>query len=272
MSTQSGSVTSGRLGSALRSNRKVIFVEAVLVFVVVWSLASNLLNLADTISTPALLAVSTYQLVVSLDWIPHVVATFRRTLFGFVVTMVIGTVLGVAMGWSDFWEGALKDYIIVGLALPSLFAVVFSAMWFGISDVTPMVAAAAISFPFVTQAIYQGVKEIDGDLIGMSSSFGVSRARVVKRVVVESIMPEWFAGARYAFAVCWKITTLAEFLVGTNGIGFMIGFQMDQLSMTGVLTWTFLFMLIILVAEYGVFQQLEKRVFDWRQTEDLGWA
>lgn len=272
MSTLSGQSIRSRIPRALVTNEKVIFVEATLVFVVVWSLVAHQFDLADTISSPLLIAQSTFALLASMQWVEHVAATLRRTMFGFVVTILVGTILGLAMGWSSFWEDALQDYIIVGLALPSLFAVVFSAMWFGISDVTPMVAGAAISFPFVTQGIYQGVKDIDSGLLDMSNSFGVSRFRVIRRVVVESIMPEWFAGARYAFAICWKITTLAEFIVGSNGIGFMFAFEMNQLSLTGVLTWTFLFMVIILVAEYGVFQQIEKRVFDWRQSDEITWA
>lgn len=253
-------------------NEKVVFLEAVVTFVVIWAVVAQVFDLAETISSPYLLGVSTYELLTSMEWVGDVVATFRRTMLGFVVTMVVGTTLGVAMGWSEFFEDAFMDYVLVGLALPSLFAVVFSAMWFGISDVTPMVAAAAISFPFVTQALYQGVKDIDPALVDMSGSFGVSRARVVRRVIVQSIMPEWFAGARYAFAVCWKITTLAEYIAAENGIGYRIAFHMDRLSLVDVLTWTVLFMLIILVVEYGVFQQIEKRVFAWRQEPSIGWA
>lgn len=272
MSTLSQSGFGSRLRTRLATDRRLIFLEAAVVLVAIWALLAHGLGITDTISSPELVAGKTATLLVSMEWVPPVITTFRRTMFGFVVTMVVGTGLGLLMGWSDFWEDALKDYVIVGLALPSLFAVVFAAMWFGINDVTPMVASSAISFPFVAQGIYQGVKDIDGDLLGMSSAFDVSGGRVARRVVVQSIMPEWFAGARYAFAVCWKITTLAEFLIGTKGIGYQINFQLDQLSITGVLMWTFLFMLIILVAEYGVFQQVEKRVFDWRQSDEINWA
>lgn len=262
----------GRLRHLATNDTRIITLEAAVIFVVVWTVVSHQFDLAGEISSPVLVAERTAELLVGMEWVSHVVATARRTLLGFLVTMGVGSALGLMMGWSDFWRDALKDYIIAGLALPSLFAVVFAAMAFGTSDQTPMVAAAAISFPFVAQGLFQGVNDIDTDLIGMSSAFEVSRARVARRVVIESIMPEWFAGARYAFAICWKITTLAEFLVGTDGIGFMIARQMNQLSLTGVLAWTVLFMVIIMIAEYGVFQQVEKRVFDWRPSDEIAWG
>lgn len=254
------------------TNRQLIVLQSVLAFLLLWTLVGRGFGLTDTISSPWLVALNTHELVTEGEWVVHVVDTFRRTMYGFIVTMVIGTILGIAMGWSSVLESAFKDYVTVGLALPSLFAAVFAAMWFGVSDTTPTVAAALISFPFVAQGVYEGVKNIDADLIAMSRSFGVSRTHVVRHVVVESIMSEWFAGVRYAFAICWKITTLAELVAAETGIGFQIARQMANLSITGVLTWTILFLGIIVIAEYGIFQQIEKRVFAWRQEASIAWA
>jgi ABC-type nitrate/sulfonate/bicarbonate transport system permease component len=103
----------------------------------------------------------------------------------------------------------------------------------------------------------------------MSSSFDVSRRRVIKRVVFQGVLPEWFAGARYSFAICWKITTLAELVAASNGIGYMIELNLNALSLSGVLTWTILFTFTILIVEYGVLQQIEKRLFAWRQESEM---
>lgn len=265
MSTETRSGHTSAIPEPLYTNGKVIFIESILTMLIVWQLASIALNLQDTISSPYLVAVSSYTLLISGAWIEHFVATITRVLYGFFVTIIIGTVLGIVMGMSDFWENAFQDYITIGLALPSLFAAIFAAMWFGISDLTPTVAGAVIAFPFLTQNVYEGVKNVDYRKMEMSSAFGVSRWRAIRRVIMPSLLPEWFAGARYAFAICWKITTLAELVAASNGIGFMIEFQLDRLSITGVLTWTILFTLLILFVEYGIFQQIEKRVFDWRQ-------
>lgn len=255
----------------LRSDQRLIFVESLLTIAVIWWLVAVGLDLVDTISSPVLVGAAAYELAVSLEWVPHLVATLRRTLYGFAVTVVAGAGLGLLMGFSDFWEKALQDYVIVGLALPSLFAAVFAAMWFGVSDVTPTVAGALIAFPFMTQNVYESVENLDVGLVDMSNAFDVSRNRLLRRVVVQSIMPALFAGARYAFSICWKITTLAELVAAENGVGFMIERQLQLRSITGVITWTLLFTLVILVIEYGVLQRVERRVFDWRVTSEIGW-
>lgn len=256
----------------LLGNDKIIFIESFLTIALVWAVLSYGFNLTDIISSPLLVGTAMFDLLVSMEWVEHVVATSRRILYGFILTLVVGTLIGTLMGLSTFWEKALQDYVTVTLALPSLFAAVFTAMWFGISDVTPMVAGAIIAFPFMTQNVYEGVNDVDLRLFEMSNAFGVSRLRMLKRVLLQSVLPEWFAGARYSFAVCWKITTLAELIAAENGIGYMIEFHLNNLSLTGVLAWTFLFTFIILVMEYGVFQQIERKVFVWRKDTSLGWA
>lgn len=255
----------------LHEYHAVITLESVALLLGVWWLLAVGFGLTDSISSPVLVAEFSYELLVSLDWVPHIRATLRRTLYGFMVTLVVGTGLGILMGISDFWEKALQDYIIIGLSLPSLFAAVFAAMWFGISDVTPMVAGSVIAFPFLTQNVYESINDIDAELLEMARSFSVSRRRVLRRVVVQSILPAWFGGARYAFSICWKITTLAELFAAEVGYGFMIEYQMRTLSLTGVLSWGFLFLPIFVGIEYGVFRQIEKRVFDWRQEVEVAW-
>jgi ABC-type nitrate/sulfonate/bicarbonate transport system permease component len=271
MSTESRRSVQDLLPDAAVSNSYVVFVESVVTVVLVWWLVAEGLGMVETLSSPPLVADAFYELIVSMAWVEHLAATLERTIYGFVVTTVVGTVLGLTMGMSEFWEEALQDYVIIGLALPSLFAAVFAAMWFGVSNVTPMVAGAVIAFPFLTQSVYEGTKDIDAGLVQMSRAFDVSRGRIIKRVIVQSILPSWFAGSRYAFSICWKITTLAELVAASNGIGFMIERQLELRSITGILMWTLLFTLVIIVFEYGILQQIEKRVFDWRQQSAIAW-
>lgn len=271
-STDSSRLGLESLSDWVFSNPQVVFVQSIILLTVVWWVVATALNATDVISSPPLVGAELATILQGSEWVGHVADTARRVLYGFVLTLIIGTTLGVLMGWSGFWERALQDYVAVGLALPSLFSAIFAAMWFGVSDVTPMVASALIAFPFLTQNVYEGVQDIDHGLIEMSKSFNVSRRRVIRRLVINSVLPEWFAGIRYAFAISWKITTLAELVAAESGIGFMIETQLQLLSLSGVLAWTFLFTGLMLLVEYGVLQPIEQRMFDWREKSSMAWV
>lgn len=252
-------------------NRRVVFFEAVGTLLTAWALLSWGVGLTETVSSPILVAESVITLLQSGEWVPHFSASIRRILYGFAFAVFLGTGLGILMGVSGFWESVFQDYITIGLAFPSVFIVFFAAMWFGIGDGAAVATAAIAPFPFVAQNVYQGVENTDHRLTEMANSFDVSRHRTLWRVVFRSVLPEWFSGVRYGFAGSWKLVTLAEAIAAERGVGFMIQENMNQLSITGVLTWTILFAVVIMIIEYGVLQQIEKRVFDWREDTAVAW-
>lgn len=272
--TQTGptSTVGERILEPLLTDSRLVFLESITALVVVWYGLAHGLGLVQTISSPERVVKLFVTLISTGAWVTPMVASTQRVLMGFVGAVLLGTVVGTVLGLSDFWETALQDYLRMGLAIPSLLVVVFAAMWFGTSNLTPAVAATIVATPFVTENVYAGVNDIDTDLVEMSKAFGVSRPRTIKRIVFNSILPEWFAGLRYAFAMSWKITTLAELVIGTAGIGYRIAQAMSLLSLTGVLTWTLFIALIIMIVEYGIFNPIESYVFDWRQDTNIGWT
>ena len=265
MSQQTGEGLLDSLARIRVTDSRVIFIESVVVIVLAWTLAAHIFDITNVISEPAAIGAAMYELVVTREFLEHLVPTLRRTAYGLVITVVFGTALGIAMGMRTWVEKAFQDYVTVGLAMPGLFVAIFTAMWFGISDVTPMVAAAIISFPFLTQQVYEGVRDIDNEILEMSTAFGVSRWRAMRRTVVPSVMSEWFAGMRYSLAIVWKTVTLTELVAASDGIGWIIRFQLQRLDFTGAMAWTMLFVIVILAIEYGILQQLEKRIFRWRK-------
>lgn len=254
-------------------NRRVAFVESLIVLIIVWqSMYMAWPDFAAIFTSPTELAMDTWALFESMKWVTHLLATLRHVFYGFIVTIIFGTTFGIALGWFDFWERAFQDYLTLFLVMPSIFAAIFAAMWFGIGDTAPMVASVVIAFPFLAENVYEGTKDIDNELLEAGRSFGISRTRMIRRVIVPSILPAWFAGIRYALALSWKISNLTEFIASREGIGYMIRFEMRILNLSGTLAWVVFFVGFLLIMEYVVFAQLEKRLFDWREEVSIGWA
>lgn len=257
----------------LLESRPVVFVESVVVLVLVWWVSTEISpTFADAFVTPAATAKTASTLFLSGRWIDPFIASLTHVAIGFSIALVAGTLIGLVIGWWDFWEKAFQDYLTLGITIPSLFVAIFSAMWFGIGATTPAAASAIVATPYLAMNVYGGVNNIDGDLIDMANAFEVSRFRVVKRIIVQSVLPDWFAGIRYALALSWKIASLAEYIAAESGIGFMIRFEMRVLDLAGVLSWVIFFTFFLLFLEYGVLGQIEKRAFAWRQDTSIGWS
>lgn len=255
----------GFMPDFLIDNRKVVFVESVLTFVLVWWLIAVGLDLEGTISSPPLVFEFVLEEIAAGGWEVHLIATLRRTLFAAFLVIIIGNALGLVMGVSRFAEKMFQDYVTVGMALPSLFAAIFAAMYFGPGQWAPIVAAILAVAPYVALLTFQGIKDIDSSLMEMSKAFDVSRPRIARRMMLMSVLPEWFAGARYAFAISWKIVLLTEVIVSNAGVGYAIRRLQLNFVITGVIAWTLVFATILIIVEYGIFDPIQRRLFAWRQ-------
>lgn len=255
----------GAVERVFLGDRRIIFAESIVLLLLVWELSARVFGITDLIASPLLVGTAMYEMLLTGEWVEHFVASMRRILFGFSAALVVGIIGGVILGVSSFWGKVLRYYVLVGMAVPGLFVVIFTAMAFGISDTTPMLATAVITAPFVVDMIQSGVENVDSDLLDMSSAFGVSRGRVYKRVLFSSILPEVFSAIRFTFSVAWKVTILAEVVISNIGIGFLIRDNMSRFSMVGVLQYVVLFVIVMMLVEYGIFRKTEDYLFSWRE-------
>ncbi|WP_157056457.1 hypothetical protein [Pseudorhodobacter aquimaris] len=77
--------------------------------------------------------------------------------------------------------------------------------------------------------------------------------------------PYIFSALRNAHALSWKVIVVAEiFGAARSGFGARFEHAWEYMIMIEVHLWLLVFMLIVLIAEYGLIRNLEKFTFRWR--------
>src|SRR5262245_8756167 len=94
----------------------------------------------------------------------HLSKTLIRVGFGLVLTMLLGTAVGTAMGLSRAGEIFLDSWVMVGLTVPAVVYSIICLLWFGLNDVAAIAAIGISAFPAVAISIWQGIKGIDTQL------------------------------------------------------------------------------------------------------------
>jgi hypothetical protein len=122
--------------------------------------------------------------------------------------------------------------------------------------------------PFVIMNVREGVKNTPADLFDMARAFDVPRQRVIRHVLIPSLLPFLFAAARYCFALGWKGLVVAEVFGGQDGAGWTIKFWYDAHRAYGVIGYALFFVIFALVFEKFMFDQLSRRLFKWRPSLD----
>lgn len=139
------------------------------------------------------------------------------------VGAVVGTAVGVVMGYFRFWEKALSGPLNFLLAIPGTAMFPLSMIWFGLTEmaiISILIYEVALT---VTLNTWTGVKSVDNSLIRAGRAFGANGISLFWRVLIPGALPSIITGYRQAFSRCWRILIVAEMLVSvTSGLGYRI--------------------------------------------------
>ena len=187
-----------------------------------------------------------------------------RLFIGFAISMTVGTLIGLGMGLSKSVDAFFHDWVMAILAMPALVWALFLGLVFGFGHSGPIYATILAGIPFVIINVREGVRNTPKDLFDMASAFGVPRNRMTRELLLPSLMPFLFAGARYGFSVGWKGLVLAEVFASDRGMGWMIKFWYDAHRSFAVVGYAFFFVIFAFFLEKFVFDKLYARTFRWR--------
>jgi len=187
-----------------------------------------------------------------------------RLAIGFTLALVVGTVVGLAMGLSPKVEAMFHDFVVVGLTFPYLIWGLLVAMWFGFGPIGPVLVVFIAGLPYVILNASEGVRDVSKDLRDMATAYEVPRDRILRHLIVPSLSPFFFASLRYGLANGWKGLVLAEVFASTSGAGYHINEMREYGNFAGVVGFAVYFAIFSIVVERLVFGRLSRRVFRWR--------
>jgi NitT/TauT family transport system permease protein len=266
---QEGELLARRASSVRKAKRLALLAAGWVAMLLIWQVAAYYLPPGVLPTPPEVVAVM-WEIVVSGAFVDNFWASVSKTFLGFLVAIAVGAPIGYLMGRYSYWRAFFHDGVTVAGVIPALTYAVLSLIIFGISDLGPILAVALVSVPFIAINVAEGVRGVDQSLVKMSQAFGRSPRQVRREVFIPTLVPFIFAAIRMSFAVAWKVEALTEVFGGTNGVGFQIRSEYQLFNIDGVLAWTGLFIIFMLLIERLVLRQFENRVLAWRPEERVG--
>jgi NitT/TauT family transport system permease protein len=240
---------------------------SILTILILWWISSVLFprTIPDLLGTgSALVEILTQPGPFGKPFYYHVFMTVIMILLSVVISLVAGTVIGVALGSTPSLEDAMSSWVYIWLAIPSLVIVFITGVWVGYRPLAGYVAVPIVITPFVTLNMWEGTKDLNRNLNEMADFFGASWYQKFTDVIIPQLTPYLFASVRSALSVGWKITLLVEaFLLG-RGVGFMFQWYFNQFNLTKMVGWIIIFVVFLMVVEYGIVVPLQKQLTHWR--------
>ncbi len=189
--------------------------------------------------------------------------TMKEALLGFVYGVIAGVVVGVLLGQSRFLSDVFSPYIKVLNAIPRIVLGALFTVAIGIGTTSKVTLAAVLVFFGVFFNAFQGVREVDSNLLANARVLGASRWQVTRHVVLPSAMTWIIASLHIAFGFAIIGAVVGELLGAQHGLGLVIVTSMNTFQPDGVFAGMFIIAAVALVAEAFI-GALEKRVLGWR--------
>ena len=195
-------------------------------------------------------------------WV-QISTTLEEAVFGFLIGVAAGVIAGVLLGQFRFLSDVLSPYIKAVNALPRIVLGALFIIILGLGIESKVVLAAFLVFFVVFFNAYQGVREVDGNLVNNARILGASRVQVIRNVVIPSAMTWIIASLHVAFGFAVIGAIVGEVLGAQHGLGVIITDSQNNFDANGIFAGMLIIGVIALVAEWLI-SLLERRLLAWR--------
>jgi NitT/TauT family transport system permease protein len=192
----------------------------------------------------------------------QIAVTLEEAVLGFIIGVVLGVIFGVVLGRSHFLADVLGPYInaanwIPRIALGSIFAI-----GLGLGLKSKVALAAVLVFFIVFFNAFEGVREVDKNLLANARILGASQRQLSTEVIVPAALSWMLANLRTIFSFALVGAIVGEFLGATEGIGMMIQIAQSTFNANGVFAATAILVVVAVVAD-ALVTWLEHRLIRW---------
>jgi ABC-type nitrate/sulfonate/bicarbonate transport system permease component len=152
----------------------------------------------------------------------HIWTSVQEAFTGYLLALLVGIPLGLAMGWFVVVEGLSRPIFEMIRPIPPVAWIPLVIFWFGIgiSGKIFIIWIGGI-VPCVINS-YEGVRMTNPTLIQMARTYGATDWQIFKQICIPSALPMVFGALQIALACCWTNLVAAELLAADVGLGFLI--------------------------------------------------
>ena len=158
-----------------------------------------------------------------------------RVAKGFLVAVVAGTLLGYLLGLSVSFYQAFDPVIQVLRPISPLAWLPLGLVIFRQSEPAAVftIAICAMWPTVINTAV--GVRSIPQDYLNVGRVLRLSRAKMLRKVIIPATLPYIFTGWRLSLGIAWLVIVASEMLTGAPGIGGFLWQEYNSLVYSHIL-------------------------------------
>src|SRR2546422_3282894 len=195
--------------------------------------------------------------------------TMEEAVVGFIIGSLLGVVFGILLGRIELLAETLSPFIKAANAIPRVVLGSLFAIMFGLSLWGKAATAVVLVFFVVFFNAFQGVREVDRNLVANARILGADNRRLTLEIIIPSALSWILASLHISFGLAIVGAVVGELFGATAGLGQLIFKPGHTFDGNGVFAGMVLLAVVALIAE-GLISALEKRLIKWRPNRVSG--
>lgn len=148
------------------------------------------------------------HLFIEMGW-----QTLWRTVAGLLLAVVVGTFIGMLMGFSKLMRDALYPLLVGFNAIPKATLVpVISLIFIGAHDFNTILMAFMISFFPIAVSVGIGLSTLEPEYRDILRSLGASKVTIFLKIALPKTLPEFFGALKVSVTLAFIGTNLVEII------------------------------------------------------------
>lgn len=195
----------------------------------------------------------------------HLGITLARLAVSFLVAMILGSGLGIALGRFPLVDRFFDSWLTLFLNVPALVTIILCYVWFGLTETAAILAVVVNKLPNVAVTLREGTRQLNRDLLEMAQCYRFGPWKTLRHVIWPQLYPYLITAARTGLALIWKIILVVELLGRSNGMGYQLHLFFQMFDVAAILAYTLAFVVVIQCLEWFVLQPLDRYANRWRR-------
>ena len=243
----------------------LIRTASVIVFLILWEIYGRRTD-PILFTYPTAVAVAFWKLLISGELAHQLLVSLSALAAGFGASLVLGVILGLAMGRSRLAEATLEPHINALYATPQVALTPLLMMWLGLGFAVKVAVVFLFAFFPILINTASGAKNVSASMVEVGRAYLAPPRQILFKIVFPAALPFIMAGVRIAIGRGLVGMIVAELFTAITGLGAM-------LSLYGNIFETAkMFVVIIILALLGIglihaSQALERKLANWKETE-----
>jgi NitT/TauT family transport system permease protein len=164
----------------------------------------------------------------------QILVTLEETVLGFLIGVVLGVIFGVFLGRNRLVADVCGPYIKAMNAMPRVVLGSIFVIAFGLGIQSKVALAVVLVFFVVFFNAFQGVREVDRNLLANARILGANERQLSTAVILPSALSWIIASLHTSFGFALVGAIVGEYLGAVKGIGLMIATAQGTFNANGV--------------------------------------